>query len=295
MRQRWFALTLLIAILGLVAACNSDDDDSAGGEADTTPTEELSTVAPEEGTEPSGATDGTAENDEESGAPTAANEGTSTSEGVQGTATDEAGGTVTGTADATQTTGEDSTPTESDAEPTVADLTPTASDEADGGTATETDGTAVETATESEEGAMARLGEPVEVSGVEVTVDEVVDLTLTGPMDGEILEPDEGNRFIGIRLTIENIEAEPVGLVQVLGRVHLDDGEGERYEIDLGATALGILSGDIESLSSLDSGDEVQIVIGFQVPDVSEVSELTLVMESQDTMAETVRVQLEES
>lgn len=305
MRQSWLLTGLLVIMLALVAACGDDDDD------DNNELEEAATEVVGEVTEAAEGDD--AEATEEATATTADDMTTPTEDDGMTTETEDEG---TPAGDEGASTEMDGTPTEAEADVTETDVDGTGTEDVDGtvtetdgtvteteeadGTPTEMDGTAEATETEvdgtpSDDGATAETGEPIEIGDTVVTVMEgvVLDATTIGEFGG-ILGLEEGNQFVGVSLTVENAGSDPIAVTELLGRMHLEDGDGEEYGVDLGATALALLSGEFENVSQIDAGDEVPLMVGFQVPEEVQLDELTLIIESEDDTGEPTRVPLGE-
>lgn len=281
------AVGVLLLAGVLLAACGDDDDgddadlgadsgtptvtvpdvdvtttDDAGDE--TTATEaDTDVTTTEEATEPEGVEtpteeDGTPTEDEDrvAGTPTEDDAvGTPTENDETGTPTED---DATGTAaddDATGTVGiGESTPTESDA-----DTTPTEAD----GTATDDDVT----------GDTAEIGETIEGDGFMITVDSIEPFAgLPG-----VLEPESGNQYLAVTMTIENTGTDPLPLLRALSSLHIEDDSGERYDVDLMASAVLLFNNEGFSDTQLDSNAEVTGSAGFQVPE--DADDLVLVIE----------------
>ena len=298
--SRTFGVLLLAGFL--LAACGDDDDDDdngAGGDVETTATVDA-TVPESDATEAETTAteaDADATSDEDTASPT----GDATEDEAD---TTETGDDMTPTEDDTAATeADDGTATESDSTagtPTEDDgtTTPDATDgtatESDDGTATESDDT---TATESDDatgtgteddatGDTGELGSEIEGDGFTIVVEGVEPFVGVPGM----LEPDEGEQFVAITVTIENTGSDdPLPLLRTLSSMHLETGDGERYDVDLLASAVLLLNDQGIMDTQIDPGSEVTGSVGFQVP--TDAEELMLVIEVSDT-GETVEIDL---
>ena len=296
----WFVAgsrILGVALLAglLLAACGDDDDDddadvldptsvieatspSGDEDAETTPEEATPTTADGEATESedgmTATEDDAATTEEVDGSPTAGDvSGTATEEMDAGTATEDM-------AEGTATEEED------DATATEADDDVTATEEEDDGTATaddsdatpteddETDATATE---ETGDGDTAELGDTVELDGFSITVEAVEPFAgLPG-----FFEAEEGNELLGVMLTVENTDdADELSVLRALSTLHLEDDTGERYDVDLVATAILLFDQQGIMETQIEAGGEVTGAVGFQVP--ADAEGLMLVIESDE-------------
>jgi hypothetical protein len=196
-------------------------------------------------------------------------------------ADDDATGTEDDDADDGTEIDDDATSTEDD---DMDDATGTEDDDADDDEATGTaddDDSAEATAGDDDGG----FGEPVTVGDFILTVNDVMVLD-----SGGVVAPDEGNQFLGVEMTVENTGSDEMGLARALMMTRLEDADGQRYDIDLAATAVAIFSGGFDPETEISPGSEITGVAGFQVPDDLSPGDLTLVIEPDD--GERVEIQL---
>lgn len=320
--SRIFGILLLAGVL--LAACgDDDDDDDTGADLDTTPTIEMTSPAGGAGTEtmPADSTatmaddmtgeatepegdmteteDDASTTEEEDGSATAGDsEGTATEDMTDGTATEgmDDDGTATEDMDdgtATESDDDDGTATEDD------DMTATEEDDDTDGTATADDSDATGTESDDEDGTAtadddaaggdsAELGDTIELEGFSLTVESAEAFVgLPG-----VFEADTGNELIALTLTIENTgDADELSVLRALSSMHLEDGSGERYDVDLVATAILLFNQEGIGETQIQSGEEVTGKVGFQIPEDTE--ELTLVIE--DDAGESTEIDLTDS
>lgn len=288
--SRMFGVVLLAGFL--LAACgDDDDDDDLGSDAETTVTvPEVDATEAETMTEDTAATeaDTDATDTEGMASPTGdatEDEADTTATGDDMTSTEADDGTATESDD---TAG---TPTESDSAvgtPTEEDGTPTESGD---GTATETDdGTATESddatgTVDDATGDTAELGSEIEGDGFIIVVESVE------PFVGVpgVLDPEAGEQFVAVTVTIENTDSDPLPLLRTLSSMHLETGDGERHDVDLLASAVLLLNDQGIMDTQIGAGSEVTGSVGFQVP--MDADELILVIEVSDT-GDTVEIDL---
>jgi hypothetical protein len=281
MRRYFLVMGALVLMLSLIAACGDDDD---SGDEDTDLADDITVTVPDSDGEATESDDSDMTATTDDGEAT----GTEADAGMTGTESDGAAGTmdadVTGTeddddADVTGTEeddADDGTETDDDAatgteDDDMDDATGT-EDDADDATGTEDDDVAEGTADDADDD--GGFGEPITVGDFVLTVNDVMVLD-----SGGVVAPDEGNQFLGVEMTIENTGTEPVGLSRALLQTHLEDDDGEEYDIDLTATAVAIFSGGFDAQAEIDPGAEITGVAGFQVPEDLSPEDLTLVIE----------------
>lgn len=279
MRRYFLLMGALVLMLSLIAACGDDDD---SGDDDTDIADDITVTVPDTGDEATEADDSA-----DMTATTADGAATGTEADMSGTESDSAAGTMdadaTGTEDdddaddGTETDDDDATGTEDDD-----DATGTEDD--DEATGTEDDDVAEGTA--DDDGDDDGFGEPVTVGDFILTVNDVMVLE-----SGGIVAPDEGNQFLGVEMTIENTGTDQIGLSRALLQTHLEDDDGEEYEIDLAATAVAIFSGGFDAQAEIEPGAEITGIAGFQVPEDLSPEDLTLVIEPEG--AERIEIPLD--
>jgi hypothetical protein len=278
-----------LALVGFsLAACGDDDDD-----ADTVPTTALTTPT-------AGAVTGDT-------TPTASEGAATEASGDESTGTEESGaGTDQGTASEDMGTGteSDSAATESDSgteteedeaastgtEPagTAEDENGTATEDEATGTEDEAEGTSTSEGTASEsDGDTAQLGDSVEVGDLVITVEGVEEVTSTGG----VVEPESGQRFVAIEVSIENTGSDELSLFDIFSDMRLEDSAGEEFDVDLLANALLLLEGQGILEPRLEPGSEISGMIGFQVPEDGD--DLMLIIESD--AGESVEIDLSEA
>jgi len=246
-----------IALLAgmVLAACGDDDDDVDLGNDDS-PTAVMITSTPANG---SG-----------SGDPTA-----TLGSAADPTASDDAAG------DATR---DDASPTQDDADATsVDDGTATSPDSA--ATGTEGSGTNATTpstgtadhAHDGWRGREARVGEPIRVDDdLTITVESVEDATgIPG-----VVEPDAGNRFIAIELTVENADDDPLTAIELFNSLRVATHDGSQwFEIDPLVTASLLQNRDAFD-QDIGRGQSVTGSVAFEVP--AEDNDLYLILNDDD-------------
>jgi hypothetical protein len=276
-----------LALVGVLLAACGDDDDDADADAEMTLTTALttatavdtsdatSTESSETATEATGA--GTAEETESADMatdtePDAASTGTEDDDDATGTESDD--GTGTGS-EGTSTEDEDMTATEDGEEAT------STGDEADGVSTAE--GAETETDVQS-----AELGETVEVGDLAITVEGLEDI----PSAAALVEPESGQRFVAIEVTIRNSGDDDVTLFDVLSDLRLQDASGgEEFDPDLLANAALLLEGAGIAEPRIESDSEVSGMVGFQVPE--DEDDLMLIFETDD--GESVKIDLSQA
>lgn len=97
------------------------------------------------------------------------------------------------------------------------------------------------------------VGDTVEIGGVAITVNEVADLVDT------TFDPDEGNKFVAVNLSIQNRTAEPVHISTIM-QMSLKDTTGQIYKVDLLASNGAPPEGEISP------GEKIRGWVGYQVP-----------------------------
>lgn len=300
---------LLVFVLAFGAACGGDDDDAdtgvEEGETETVVTEpaddeETVEVTEVEGDEtPEADMTGTPEDDivetpdvtpdvDMTGTPeddeTPAADLTGTPEEDETPAMDM---TETPETDMTGTPEADVTGTVEDEETPEVDLTGTP--EADETPATDMTETPEADGTPAVgEGTEFAVGEPAEVGDWTITVESVS--TIEG---NQFIEPEAGNQFLGVELTVENAGSDPVRVLRMLSQIQIETEDGETYDVSLTATTVAATEGQALPQAQIEPGEEVTGMVGFEVPE--DATQLTLVIEPDDgTTDDQVRIDLEQ-
>lgn len=101
------------------------------------------------------------------------------------------------------------------------------------------------------------VGDVVEIGDFSLVVNEV-----TEPQATDFFQPDEGKRFLGIDLTLENKTTEPVAVSTML-QMEVKDDTGQTYNLDIGA--ISAMDGTTPD-GELAPGEKLRGQVGYQVP-----------------------------
>lgn len=280
MRRYFLIMGALVLMLAMVAACGDDDDDD-----DTDVTDDVTVTVSDtddEATEDDADVTATADDGEATGTEADADVTGTESDGAAGTMDADATGTDDDddADDGTETDDDDAAGTETDDDAAgtedddMDDATATEVDDDDDADATGTDDDSADaTAGEDDSDDDAGFGDPVIIGDFILTVSDVMELD-----SGGVVAPDEGNKFLGVEMTVENTGTDSIGLSQALLMTRLEDDDGEQYEVDLAATAIAIFSGGYDPATEIGPGTEITGVAGFQVPEDVSPDDLTLVI-----------------
>lgn len=102
------------------------------------------------------------------------------------------------------------------------------------------------------------IGEQVAIGDMALTVNEV-----TYPSGDEFTQPDEGNKFVVVDLTLENMGSEAEQVSSMM-QMSLKDDTGQTYDIDLMAS---MASGGSTPEGEISPGEKLRGQVGFQVPE----------------------------
>lgn len=102
------------------------------------------------------------------------------------------------------------------------------------------------------------IGDVVEIGEMTLTVNEV-----TYPAGDEFNEPEPGNKFVVVDVTLENKSAEAKSISSML-QMYLKDDTGQKYDLDLMASTA---SGGTTPDGEIAPGEKLRGQVGFQVPE----------------------------
>jgi hypothetical protein len=123
---------------------------------------------------------------------------------------------------------------------------------------TPTDDTDIDDTNDAEVADAYAVGEEIAAGDLRMTVNEV-----TYPEGTDFIQPDEGNRFVVVTVTIENRGDESV-LISSLLQTELRDDTGQRYNMSISAIQAAdgaTLDGEIEP------GERLRGQAGYEVPE----------------------------
>jgi hypothetical protein len=110
------------------------------------------------------------------------------------------------------------------------------------------------------------IGEEITAGDLTVTPTELVEVN----DPGTLATPDEGNRFVGVVMQVENAGEAPVDLGQLVLASKLEDASGEQYGVDFAATLLAVVTGAGDWQSKIDASGSLEVTVGYQVPEDAE-------------------------
>ena len=108
-----------------------------------------------------------------------------------------------------------------------------------------------------EKRAVYGLGDSVTLDNLTITLNAVLSIEPT-----DFWKPDDGNKFIGLDVTLENVGATAV-TVSSLVQMELVDSSGFTYDVDMMAELAADVSGPDGEIAA---GTKKRGIVGFQVP-----------------------------